>query len=312
MNFDGDTPSMSYEFRGVDHCNMCNSPVGNSIVLGKRLNRSQGVRPTRKVGITTTIMKCKSCGLVYSNPLPVPKNMSQHYGMPPESYWSPNYFVVDDAYFSGHIKKFLEKRAVHDGSLRALDIGAGVGKCMKALDRHGFEAYGLEPSEPFYRRAIETMGIPGDRISHASVEEAQYPESMFDFITFGAVLEHLYDPSAAILKALGWAKPGGLIHIEVPSSRWLTNKIANMIYALQGLDYVANISPMHVPFHLYEFGAKSFLLHAKKNAYSVASLDILETRTYLPGVLDSLARPLMRATKSGMQMEVWLRKSALQ
>lgn len=301
---------MRYEFVDINRCNMCDAPIHKSSVMGRRLNGSQGFRPTRKIGIATTVMKCGICGLVYSNPLPVPTSMSQHYGVPPESYWSPTYFMVAADYFGGQIDTFFRYQVATEGTLHALDIGAGVGKCMSALTRRGFETYGLEPSEPFYRRAVETMGIPSSRISNAPLEEASYSASMFDFVTFGAVLEHLYDPSGAILKALAWTKPGGLVHIEVPSSAWLTNKIANMVYALQGLDYVANISPMHTPYHLYEFGTQSFLLHAKKNGYSVAAMEILETRTYLPRILNPLVRPLMRATKTGMQLEVWLRKSS--
>ena len=40
-----------------------------------------------------------------------------------------------------------------------LDIGAGIGKQMIALAKVGFATYGLEPSEPFYHRAIEKMGV---------------------------------------------------------------------------------------------------------------------------------------------------------
>jgi 2-polyprenyl-3-methyl-5-hydroxy-6-metoxy-1,4-benzoquinol methylase len=43
-----------------------------------------------------------------------------------------------------------------------------------------------------------------------------FPEAHFDFITFGAVLEHLYDPSMSIHKAMSWLKPSGIMHIEVP------------------------------------------------------------------------------------------------
>ena len=234
--------------------------------------------------------------------------MSQHYGVPAESYWSPSYFVLEENYFRAQMDTFFRLRGNTRATLQALDIGAGVGKCMSALTQRGFEAHGLEPSEPFYRHAIETMQIPKDRISHTALEEASYPDNMFDFVTFGAVLEHLYDPSAAILRALQWTRPGGLIHIEVPSSAWLTNRISNLFYRLQGLDYVSNISPMHTPFHLYEFGTKSFELHSRLNNYSVAGVSHMVCSTYLPGFLDPLVKPFMRATNTGMQLEVWLRK----
>lgn len=300
---------MKYTFKRVEHCNMCGETAQTAKVLGKRMNQSQGIRPTKKLGITTTVVMCKKCDLVYANPLPVPESLEQHYSTPPEDYWKPEYFKIEGDYFKHQIKTFFNLFG-ENHSLTALDIGAGVGKCMTALSRAGFEVYGIEPSEPFYRRAIKELKIDESRLRLCTVEEARFEENLFDFITFGAVLEHLYDPSGSIIKALGWLKPGGLIQIEVPSSAWLTNKIFNLLYRLQGLDYVGNISPMHSPFHLYEFGIKSFQEHARQNGYEIAHHRYHVCETYLPAVLNPIVRPLMAKTDRGMQLEVWLRKPA--
>lgn len=288
---------------------MCSAPTENAKVLGRRMNQSQGMRPNNRVGISTTIVQCRSCSLIFANPLPIPATMSQHYGTPPEEYWDKNYFETDEDYFKSQIDTFFELYKSQD-NLKALDIGAGVGKCMIALERRGFTAYGFEPSEPFYLRAIEKMKIETAKLKLSSVEDAEYDDEQFDFITFGAVLEHLYDPSAAILKSSKWLKPNGLLHIEVPSSKWLTNKIFNLIYRVQGLDYAANISPMHNPFHLYEFGLESFRMHARKNAYEIASHRFIVCETLLPRIINPLMKPIMEKTDTGMQLEVWLRKSA--
>lgn len=300
---------MKYTFKNVERCNMCGESATSAKVLGRRLNQSQGVRPTKKTGITVTVVKCRGCALVYTNPMPIPETISQHYGTPPEDYWKPEYFTPDPGYFLNQIAMF---RSLYEpkSSLTGLDIGAGVGKGMRVLGAAGFDAYGLEPSTPFYTRAIEITGIDPSRIQNAQVEDAEYAPDSFDLITFGAVLEHLYDPSAAILQALRWVKPSGLIHIEVPSSAWLTNRIFNLIYRIQGLDYVANVSPMHTPFHLYEFGLASFRAHARQYGYEVAHHQYFVSYTFLPRIISPAARFLMHATDSGMQLEVWLRKSS--
>ena len=300
---------MQYNFQEVKNCNMCGSPVENARVLGRRMNRSQGIRPNSKIGISTTVMKCGQCSLVFANPLPIPDDMSQHYGMPAEDYWVPKEFEIDLEFFNGHIDTFKRLYQNKNETAVALDIGAGLGKCMIALEKHGFSAYGIEPSEPFYTRALEKMGISKDRLQLSSLEDAEFSKDQFDFITFGAVLEHIYDPSNAIEKALNWLKPGGLIQIEVPSSQWLTNKIYNLIYRVQGLDYVGNISPMHTPFHLYEFGLKSFELHSKKHKYEIAEHQYFICDTFLPRILDPLLKPLMSKTDTGMQLNIWLRKT---
>jgi hypothetical protein len=73
-------------------------------------------------------------------------------------------------------------------------------------------------------------------------------------------------------------------------------------------DYVGNISPMHEPYHLYEFALKSFQAHARKHGYEVAFHEYFVCQTFLPRFADSLLRPLMRRTGTGMQLAVWLRK----
>ena len=126
------------------------------------------------------------------------------------------------------------------------------------MNSAGFDTYGLEPSETFREMAISKMKIDDEKLKLGGVEDLDYPKESFDFITFGAVLEHLYHPAENLKKATEWLKPGGIIHAEIPSSNWLISKLLNLYYSLKGTNYVSNLSPMHVPFHLYEFSEKSF------------------------------------------------------
>lgn len=286
---------------------MCGSDSHKAKILGKRLNRSQGKDPKNKTGITTTVVKCNNCGLIYSNPQPVPFDLQDHYGVPPEDYWKPNYFTIDENYFKGEIER-LKKLIDFKPGMRSLDIGAGLGKAMIALEKTGFDVYGFEPSQQFYERAISKMNIDPKKLQLGMIENVNYPDSYFDFISFGAVLEHLYDPSASIQKALKWLKPNGIIHIEIPSSGWLINKLVNAFYKIKRSDYVANISPMHDPYHLYEFGLKSFKEHAKKNGYEIALYEYYVCQTYMPKIADFFLKPYMKQTNTGMQLCVWLRK----
>ena len=286
---------------------MCGSKTDTHKILGKRLNQSQGKNPKNKIGITITVAKCSKCGLVYSNPQPVPIDLQDHYGVPPENYWKNNYFSIDDNYFKGEIDR-LKKLIDFKEGMKSLDIGAGLGKAMVALSKVGFDSYGIEPSQQFYERAISKMGIPLEKLKLGMIENVDYPENHFDFISFGAVLEHLYDPSHSILKALKWLKPNGIIHIEVPSSDWLINRIINLFYKLNRTDYVGNISPMHTPYHLYEFGIKSFQEHSNQNGYDIALHEYYVCQTYMPKLADYILKPYMKWTNTGMLVCVWLRK----
>ena len=298
---------LRYYFNYIENCNMCGSKADTHKILGKRLNTSQGKKPKNKIGITTTITKCSDCGLIFANPQPIPFDIQDHYGVLPENYWKKNCFEFNDNYFQHEIN-ILKSLINFKTGMKSLDIGAGLGKTMIALSKARFESYGLEPSKQFYEQAISKMGINPNNLKLEMIEEVEYPENTFDFITFGAVLEHLYDPSDSILKAMKWLKPNGIIHIEVPSSDWLVNKIINLFYKLNRTDYVGNISPMHEPYHLYEFSLKSFQYHSRKYGYELAFYRYYVCETFMPKLADYILKPYMKKTNSGMQLCVWLRK----
>lgn len=278
---------------------MCGS--ANHRILGKRLNGHQGLRPRSASGISVSVERCLDCGLIYPNPMPVPDDLGQHYDVDPSAYWKDARFELD-GYFEGQISTFRELWAGDDPS--ALDIGAGLGRCMAALARAGFDATGIEPSPSFHAAAIEN-GVAPTRLLLAPVEEAEFARG-FDFVTFGAVLEHLRDPAAAIERAIRWTAPGGLIHIEVPSARWLTAQLAWWAYRLQGLDYVPFLSPMHPPYHLYEFTLDAFERLGERLGYTVCRHQIHVAETFLPGIVSRLGAAVMSRTGTGMQLEVWL------
>lgn len=300
--------STAYTFQSVTHCNMCQAPVSSAQVLGRRLNCSHGFAPWRKTGIATTVLRCSRCDLVYTNPQPVPNDIQDHYGVPPEDYWTPDYFRFDESYFASEIATTKQLLPFERG-MTALDVGAGIGKCMIALQNAGFESHGMEPGAAFYNKAIEEMGIESKRLQHAGIESADFPAASFDFVTFGAVLEHLTDPAASLRCALEWTKPGGLIHAEVPNSRWLIARLVNTYYAAMGNAYTAHLSPMHSPYHLFEFGEESFKHFAAANNVTIEKfVHTVCTLYHVPRALHSAARRLMDATNTGMQLTVWIRK----
>jgi ubiquinone/menaquinone biosynthesis C-methylase UbiE len=247
--------------------------------------------------------------MIYSNPQPIPNSIQDHYGVPPEDYWKPEYFKIDPLYFSHEIKTLTGLMPFRKG-MTALDIGAGLGKCMISLESFGFETYGLEPSGSFYTKAIEQMKISPERLKQGMIEEIQYPENFFDFVTFGAVLEHLYDPASSIDKAMKWLKPGGVLHLEVPSADYLISRIINFYYTMIGTSYVTNTSPMHGPYHLFEFTLESF----KKLEQRSKSFDIIFHEYFVcsaepfPKFTHRALAALMKVSKTGMQLSIWLKK----
>jgi 2-polyprenyl-3-methyl-5-hydroxy-6-metoxy-1,4-benzoquinol methylase len=297
-----------YNFREITKCEMCGDSNQKHTILGQRMNKTQGFKPKTNVGITVSIQKCTNCNLIYSNPQPIPFNIQDHYGTPPEEYWKSEYFNWTKDYFSHQITEAKSLLNFKQG-MTALDIGAGLGKSMLSLDHLGFDTFGLEPSIPFHERAVSKMKIDPSKLKLGTIEELDYEKDSFDFITFGAVFEHLYEPSKCLEKAMEWLKPNGIIHIEVPSSKWLMPKFMNLYFKLVGTNYVTNLSPMHTPFHLHEFDIKSFQELSKKISFSIAKkkYDVCSIY-YVPSFLHPILKWYMKRTDKGMQLTVYLRK----
>lgn len=304
-----DKKLFNYFFESVPNCEMCGRDATFHKVLGQRLNQSQGFNPRKKTGISVSVLQCDKCALVYPNPIPIPSNIQNHYGVPPESYWKPEYFIIEPYYFQRQITKTKELLNFKKGMV-ALDIGAGIGKAMIAMKASDFDVYGLEPSEPFYQKAITEMNIPNDRLQLGKMEDIDYPKEFFDFITFGAVLEHLFHPAASIERALTWLKPGGIIHLEVPSSKYLMARFLNFYFRLRGTNYVTHLSPMHEPFHIYEFDLRSFDEHARNsNLHKIVYFEYYPCAPdHLNKITQKFLNKIMTVTNTGMQLAVWLKK----
>lgn len=288
---------------------MCGDATKHHKIMGQRLNKTQGFKPKGKTGISVSVMKCTNCGLIYSNPQPIPKDLQDHYGTPPEEYWKPEYFTWEPGYFLSQIQQAKLLLSDKEG-MKALDIGAGLGKAMLSMEHEGFETYGMEPSIPFHQKAIDEMGVKQERLKLGAIEELDYEPNSFDFITFGAVYEHLYDPHTCMEKAMEWLKPGGVIHAEVPSSKWFMSKVMNFYFRLVGTNYVTNLSPMHTPFHLHEFTEKSFEELGKKIGFRIEKKSTEVCSIYaVPKIFHPILRWYMKKTNTGMQLTVYLKKA---
>lgn len=302
------TSSRTYTFKYQRVCNMCKSGPEYQVLFGRRLDSPQRWWPRRKPGITVSVFKCRRCGLIYPNPLPLPQTVEEHYNVAPREYWHDEYFADDPDYLGQQIKTFIRLTGSDPDRCTALDVGAGIGKGIRALKRAGFTTSGIEPSEEFCRAAIQANRLSSSELICTSVEDALFSNSAFDFINMGAVLEHLADPAVVVEKALTWLKPDGVMQIEVPSSAFLLSRLVRRFYKLTGNDFVINTCPMHVPYHLYEFGLDSFKNHGALAGYELIFYEYFSCAGYMPAALKPVFNGVMNWTRTGMQLSVWLRK----
>jgi 2-polyprenyl-3-methyl-5-hydroxy-6-metoxy-1,4-benzoquinol methylase len=94
-----------------------------------------------------------------------------------------------------------------------LDVGSGTGEVLLAAGERGWRAQGVEPE----RTAAEMAQRRGLAVTVAGLEESDLPERSFDVVSAFHVLEHIPDSRAFLRTLARWARPGGLIAVEVPN-----------------------------------------------------------------------------------------------
>jgi len=94
---------------------------------------------------------------------------------------------------------------------RVLDVGAGYGFFLAALEKAGYEAFGLEISEHAAERARRATQA---RIFVQGAEEPYpFPDDHFEAIAMLDVIEHLRDYGAALAHCHRCLKPGGKLFV---------------------------------------------------------------------------------------------------
>lgn len=204
------------------------------------------------------IVQCKNCGFVFLNPRPAKKEIAGFY---------PQDFNKSDRSFSyGLLKpcfrlaqestiKFFKKYK-KDG--KSLDIGCGNGEFILAMQRHGFEAWGIEvnpEAEKFTGKRLE------GRILYKDIKECGFLPKSFDIITMFQSLEHIYDLTELFSEINKVLKDDGLLYICVPNSAFFEARLFGPYYY-----------NLEVPRHMYFFTAKSLEALLLKHGFKVSSL----------------------------------------
>ena len=144
-------------------------------------------------------------------------------------------YYQDNGQDSDRIALWLYERVVRrlaPAGSRALDYGCGSGFFVRRLSRH-FSTSGFDMS-PAARQltksnapGVELFGSPDD-----------VPAKSFDVLTALHVLEHIPEPSEALLHFSEWLVPGGILFAVVPNPDGWGHR-------LKGEDWFAYRDPTH-------------------------------------------------------------------
>lgn len=212
-----------------------------------------------------TIVRCRHCGLVYTNPRLVDHNATYLYASSED---------VDEIEAHAQAKRHIFDQALNEilhwqkrlGATRfgtLLDMGCGHGHFLNSARKQGFSVLGIEPAEVPARYAEEVfqLRVMQDEVARIDLE----PES-FDVITMWDVIEHMSDPQRVLRHCSRWLKPGGILALRFPSSTW--QKIKGISFASR------NRATFGATIHLYFFNDHTFTEMARR-----VGLDVLRIRT---------------------------------
>jgi SAM-dependent methyltransferase len=226
------------------------------------------------------IVQCTNCGLVYTNPRPNAQDIVDSY----VAVEDPLYLQEREGRvltFERHLRPVMQL-APPPG--RLLDVGSYIGVFVEIATRHGYDAWGLEPSHWAVREACRQ----GLQMIEGTFETVALPEASYDVVTMWDVIEHLTDPLDEIRRAHRVLKPGGLLVIH-------TMDIDSLFARVMGRRW-----PWLMEMHIYYFSRRTLNEMLQKAGFEVIRsvpqgryLRLGYFATRLGGLL---GRPIGRAT----------------
>jgi len=114
---------------------------------------------------------------------------------------------------AGFYAKYADTLRPERPSARVLDVGCGVGQVVARLTEAGFEAYGVDVSEPNIARA----GKFSDRCVLYDGKRLPFPDRHFAAVGALNVLEHVDEPEVFIRELARVTEPGGKIVLSSPN-----------------------------------------------------------------------------------------------
>ena len=166
------------------------------------------------------IVRCRQCGLVYVTPRPNHDDVLDIYSAVKDPL-----YVAERAgrvlTFEHHLKPMerftgpaLRTNGEATRARRLLDVGAYTGVFVEIAAQHGWDAWGIEPSEWAVAEALRQ----GLQMVRGTLEEAletgTFAPSSFSVITMWDVIEHVDDPLGTLQAAWQALEPGGYLVVH--------------------------------------------------------------------------------------------------
>lgn len=157
---------------------------------------------------------CRACGHLQQWPPVEPAVMAYHYKTFATYEEFGDFEKLRAAPPSRHAARFLALAAdIGIAPGRAFEVGCASGAMLHQFSRQGWQVSGCDPSPSAISQAAAIFGIAADL---GGEEEILPHRQDLDLILACHVLEHLYDPVAALCRFHAALSLGGHLMLEVP------------------------------------------------------------------------------------------------
>jgi len=259
-------------------------------------------RLVQQVDDTYRVVQCRSCGLVYTNPIPDLHSLCDHYG---ENYyrdWIEKQSRARERMWRKRIREVMR----HKQGGRLLDVGCGLETFLMLAKGQGFQVQGTEVSSFITSQGREDE--PPD-IFRGELPEAQFPDKRFDVITLWHSLEHMPDPKRNLMEVHRIMKDDGLLVIAVPN---LKNYFTRFFYRLYKRKKFSLFDPGAKELHLFHFTPISLhaMLHSVGFCVEQLRLD-LSAVVFQRKIIDWISGLVYAATRANFAdgFKIFARKS---
>jgi SAM-dependent methyltransferase len=202
-------PNMDAKVTSSRSCPVC----GNN-----DLDVTKSYRGTHEAFSGLMRARCRSCGMVFSTPMPSQKALNEYnasYFASAHGGASTN--VIALAFFSGiahlrlaHLERYISSRNIAISSL--LEFGPGPGFfAVNWLERHPKTIYSACETDTSCHAALDRIGV--HLVEASSLAEGTTP---VDLVVMSHVLEHVPTPKEFLADATRNLRKGGALFIEVP------------------------------------------------------------------------------------------------
>ena len=193
------------------------------------------------------IVKCNSCGFLYTNPRPEENEILKYYKS--AEYLSHSKQKVSITSIVYNLVKNYSLKAKHKTIIKykakgsILDVGCATGEFLNYLQSKGWHTTGIEPTpEPreFAKQQFNLNVLDTSDFERLSTD-------YFDVVTMWHVLEHIHRIDYQLDQVLRVIKPDGTLLIALPNHlSWDAER------------YKEHWAAYDVPRHLYHFSPATF------------------------------------------------------